>query len=95
MLYEVITYFQQHRTGDIMSRATNDLAAVRMMLGPGLMYAVNTLAVGTAAVFLMLKKMHGISTKDTASTFPEISLKQSLKYGKLGSEQLEVRNNFV
>jgi ATP-binding cassette subfamily B protein len=49
-----LEYFQRHRTGDIMSRATHDLAAVRMMLGPGLMYAVNTLAVGTAAVFLML-----------------------------------------
>src|SRR5262245_31072599 len=49
-----VQYFQNHRTGEIMSRATNDLAAVRMMLGPGVMYLVNTLAVGTAAVFLML-----------------------------------------
>ena len=49
-----VQYFQRHRTGEIMSRATNDLAAVRMMLGPGVMYLVNTLAVGTAAVFLML-----------------------------------------
>ena len=29
-------YYQNHRTGDIMSRATNDLNAVRMMLGPGI-----------------------------------------------------------
>jgi ATP-binding cassette subfamily B multidrug efflux pump len=49
-----VEYFQRHRTGEIMSRATNDLSAVRMMLGPGLMYLVNTAAVGTAAVFLML-----------------------------------------
>ena len=49
-----VQYFQRHRTGEIMSRATNDLAAVRMMLGPGVMYLVNTLAVGTAGVFLML-----------------------------------------
>ena len=48
------SYFQRHRTGEILSRATNDLAAVRMMLGPGLMYLVNTVTVGTAAVFLML-----------------------------------------
>jgi ATP-binding cassette subfamily B protein len=47
-------YFQAHRTGELMSCATNDLAAVRMMLGPGLMYLVNTLVVGTAAMFLML-----------------------------------------
>jgi ATP-binding cassette, subfamily B, multidrug efflux pump len=49
-----VQYFQTHRTGEIMSRATNDLAAVRMMVGPGLMYLVNTLAVGSAAFFLML-----------------------------------------
>lgn len=35
-------YFQRHRTGDLMSRATNDLSAVRMLLGPAIMYAVST-----------------------------------------------------
>ena len=39
-------YFQRARTGDLMSRATNDLAAVRMMLGPGIMYLVNTVGDG-------------------------------------------------
>ncbi|PYR02672.1 MAG: ABC transporter ATP-binding protein, partial [Acidobacteria bacterium] len=29
-----LAYFQTHRTGDLMSRATNDLNAVRMMIGP-------------------------------------------------------------
>src|SRR5262245_11279187 len=31
------SYFQTHRTGDLMSRATNDLNAVRMMIGPSVM----------------------------------------------------------
>ena len=31
-------YYARQRTGDIMARATNDLNAVRMMLGPGIMY---------------------------------------------------------
>ena len=35
-------YFQAHRTGDLMSRATNDLNAVRMMIGPAVMYAART-----------------------------------------------------
>ena len=35
-------YFQRTRTGDIMARCTNDLNAVRMMLGPGIMYCVET-----------------------------------------------------
>ncbi|HEY3215114.1 MAG TPA: ABC transporter ATP-binding protein [Candidatus Eisenbacteria bacterium] len=47
-------YFQHHRTGEIMSRATNDLAAVRMMLGPGVMYLVNTVAVAVVSVGFML-----------------------------------------
>ena len=33
-----LSYFQPHRTGDLMSRATNDLNAVRMMIGPSVMY---------------------------------------------------------
>ena len=37
------SFYQKNPTGDLMSRATNDLAAVRMVLGPGIMYSVNTL----------------------------------------------------
>lgn len=36
------SYFQASRTGDLMSRATNDLSAVRMMAGPSLMYFAST-----------------------------------------------------
>ncbi|MGA2348491.1 MAG: ABC transporter transmembrane domain-containing protein, partial [Candidatus Sulfotelmatobacter sp.] len=32
------SYYQRHRTGDIMARATNDLNAVRNLLGPAIMY---------------------------------------------------------
>jgi len=47
-------WFQHRRTGEIMSIATNDMAAVRMMLGPGVMYTVNTLTVGLLSVSFML-----------------------------------------
>jgi ATP-binding cassette subfamily B protein len=47
-------YFQSHRTGDLMSRATNDLNAVRMMVGPALMYSATTSIVFVVAVALML-----------------------------------------
>ena len=47
-------YFQQHRTGDLMSRATNDLAAVRMMVGPAIMYSSTTSIVFVVAVTLMV-----------------------------------------
>lgn len=47
-------YFQAHRTGDLMSRATNDLNAVRMMIGPAIMYSANTVLVFVVAIVLML-----------------------------------------
>jgi ATP-binding cassette, subfamily B, multidrug efflux pump len=37
-----LAYFHARRTGDLMSRATNDLSAVRMMVGPAVMYAAST-----------------------------------------------------
>ena len=46
-------YFQHHRTGDLMSRATSDLNAVRMMIGPSIMYSANTLLVFVVALILM------------------------------------------
>src|SRR5215467_15701244 len=36
------SYYQRNRTGDIMARATNDLSAVRNLLGPAIMYTANT-----------------------------------------------------
>ena len=47
-------YFRRSRTGDLMSRATNDLNAVRMMAGPSVMYAAQTLLVFVVAIILML-----------------------------------------
>ncbi len=49
-----LAYFQGHRTGDLMSRATNDLGAVRMMLGPAIMYSSSTAIVSVIAVTMMV-----------------------------------------
>ena len=46
-------YFDHARTGDLMSRASADLGAVRMMVGPAAMYAVSTAVQAVAAVALM------------------------------------------
>jgi len=48
------TYFQTHRTGDLMSRATNDLNAVRMMIGPSVMYSSNTILTFVVALAMMI-----------------------------------------
>ena len=47
-------FFDRWRTGDLMSRATNDVQAVRMVAGPAIMYAVNTVAVSSFALALMI-----------------------------------------
>ena len=49
-----LSFFQARQTGDIMSRATSDMNAVRMVLGPGIMQGLNTIVVGIVAVGLML-----------------------------------------
>jgi ATP-binding cassette subfamily B protein len=49
-----LAYYQARRTGDLMSRATNDLNAVRMMIGPAIMYSANTVLVFVIAIGLML-----------------------------------------
>jgi len=48
-------YYAEHRTGDIMARMTNDLNAVRMLLGPAIMYSANTVVFSICAVFFLLR----------------------------------------
>ena len=48
-------FYQRTRTGDIMARATNDLNAVRMLLGPGIMYSANTVVFTAAALYFMTR----------------------------------------
>ena len=47
-------FFQRHRTGDIMAHSTNDLNAVRQLLGPAIMYSANTLVFTAFALPFML-----------------------------------------
>lgn len=48
-----VAYYHAHRTGDLMSRATNDLSAVRMMIGPAILYASSTVLTFIVAVAMM------------------------------------------
>jgi ATP-binding cassette subfamily B protein len=49
-----LAYFQARRTGDLMSRATNDLNAVRQVVGPAVMYSANTMLGFVVALALMI-----------------------------------------
>ena len=47
-------FYRRYRTGDIMARMTNDLNAVRMLLGPAIMYSANTLMFSVLALYYLL-----------------------------------------
>jgi len=59
------SYYQRNRTGDIMARATNDLSAVRNLLGPAIMYSANTVVLMSGALAFMIS----ISPRLTLYTF--------------------------
>jgi len=66
-------FFQEHRIGDLMARATNDLAAVRQLAGPMIMYTLQTVF----AVVIVLRLMFLISWRLTLLLFitmPLVSL---------------------
>jgi ATP-binding cassette subfamily B protein len=47
-------FYVRNRTGELMSRATNDLNAVRMVLGPGIMYSATTIVTMLMAIIVMI-----------------------------------------
>jgi ATP-binding cassette subfamily B protein len=49
-----VSFYHARRTGDLMSRATNDLSAVRMMIGPAVMYSTTTIVLFIVSVAMML-----------------------------------------
>jgi ATP-binding cassette subfamily B protein len=63
-------FYQAHRTGDLMARATNDLSAVRMIVGPALMYSMNTIF----AMALLVPLMAAISWRLTLLAFLSMPL---------------------
>ena len=72
-----LAYYQARRTGDLMSRATNDLNAVRMMVGPAVMYTANTILVFVVAIILM-SSIDGRLTMIALLPLPLVSI--SVKY---------------
>ena|SRR5688572_10397510 len=47
------SFYHRHRTGDLMALATNDLNAVRTLVGPAVMYSMNTVVIGSLTITLM------------------------------------------
>lgn len=70
LVNQPLSFFQEHRTGDLMARATNDLAAVRQLAGPMIMYSLQTVFV----VLLILPIMLVLNWKLTLLLFVTMPL---------------------
>ena len=68
-----LAYFHATRTGDLMSRATNDLNAVRMMVGPAIMYMASTGLVFVVSIALMLS-IDPVLTLAALACLPPVSV---------------------
>jgi ATP-binding cassette subfamily B protein len=49
-----LAFYRRHNTGDLMNRVTEDVSRVRMYLGPGIMYAINTVVLFVLTVYAMM-----------------------------------------
>jgi ATP-binding cassette subfamily B multidrug efflux pump len=67
------SFYNRHRTGDLMARMTSDLDAVRMVLGPGVMYPMDTVSMAVFSLTMMMI-LSPILTLMVFITAPLISL---------------------
>ena len=49
-----LAFYRRHNTGDLMNRVTEDVSRVRMYLGPGIMYTINTIVLFVMVIYAML-----------------------------------------
>jgi ATP-binding cassette subfamily B protein len=85
-----LAFYQSHRTGDLMSRAINDISAVRVMLGPGVLNFVNAPLYYVYAVALMLS-MDVRMTLAALAPFPLLMYVACKFRGKIMTSSLQVQ----
>ncbi len=73
LVNQPLTFFHEHRTGDLMARATNDLSAVRQLAGPMIMYSLQTVFVVVLVLPLMFM-INWLLTLLLFVTMPLVSL---------------------
>jgi ATP-binding cassette subfamily B protein len=87
-------FFQEHPTGDLMARATNDLQAVRMLCGPAIMYSINTLFTAAGALFFM-GRIHVGLTLLALVTMPFVAASTKLFGQRIHTLFTEVQGRFA
>lgn len=65
-------YFNKHKTGDLMAHATNDVNAVRMAIGPGLLMVIDAIVLITLVLYNMIYTVDLRLTMIAVMPFPII-----------------------
>lgn len=71
-------YYQDHNPGEIMAHMTNDLDAVRMALGPGILTLFDVIALGTITIYNMVTKIDPLLT--VAAVIPLLLIAVSVRF---------------
>jgi ATP-binding cassette subfamily B protein len=94
------SYYDKNATGDIMARATQDMEAVRMAFGPGIMYSLDTMVLGIFALSMMITIDFRL-TLISLAIFPLVSVvvyfigRKTYKYHTLSQETYSELNAFT
>lgn len=87
------SFFQQQRIGDLMSRATSDIGAVRMLVGPAMMYGLNTLFTA-CLVFPAMLKISASLTLFALITLPLSAIATKYFGGKIHERSEQIQEYF-
>jgi ATP-binding cassette subfamily B protein len=88
-----LSFYSRHRTGDLMARATNDLNAVRDVIGPGLMYGMTTLTTVAVSLVLMLR-IDPVLAAATLVPFPLMAVVVSRFAQEVHRRSVKVQNQY-
>ncbi len=86
--------FERFEIGDLMARATNDLEAIRMVVGPGLMYTLSTILVVIVSLALMIR-ISPVLTLWAFAPLPFLSLTVALVMRLIHTRILRVQEGFA
>lgn len=73
-----VKYYQDHKPGEVMAHMTNDLEAVRMALGPGVLTLFDVLALGLITVYKMVTEIDPVLT--IVAVIPMMLIAVSVRY---------------
>jgi ATP-binding cassette subfamily B protein len=77
-----LRFYNENKTGDLMAYATNDLNAIRMMIGPGILMALDAIVLTVLVIYQMVTKISVSLTIVSIIPLPIIAF-GSLMLGKI------------